>query len=522
MINKFIYNLGLLFDDICKKNADKIALHYSKNQFITYNQLYKNSNRIANYLLRLNICKNDVVAIFNLKSEFAFASMIACLKIGAIYTNIDLTSPWERISKIFYKCKPKIIIKDYDDNKYLDKEIKLNGYEVIDLHSPEFREEIEKYPEKNVDIQYAVTGSNPAYIMFTSGSTGFPKGAIMSHANVINFINWGKERFDVKPDDAFTNVNPIYFDNSVFDFYTSVFSGVRLVVFPNDVAKDARKMLDKINELKCTIWFSVPSFLVYLVTTKVISKTDFKCIRKISFGGEGFPKPRLKYLFDLFKDRAEFVNVYGPTECTCICSSYSITEKDFENMSELAPLGFLAPNFDYEIIPMDSKDKLYGELCLKGPNVGLGYYGDEELTKNAFIKNPYNENYNEIIYKSGDIVKVGNNGYLYFKGRIDNQIKHMGYRIELEEIETVLNTLHYVNESAVIYKKEENGIGQIIAFVNSNKVNDTKQISNDLKLKLPPYMRPKKIFILESLPKNRNGKIDKIRLKEMLSKYFNH
>ncbi|MBI5403547.1 MAG: amino acid adenylation domain-containing protein [Ignavibacteriae bacterium] len=516
MSNRYIYNLGILFDEVCKKHKDSIALHYNKKHFVTFSDLKDLSNSIANYLLSSGISRGDVVAIFNTKSEFAFSVMIACLKIGAIYTNLDLTSPWERISKILSKCKPKIVVKDYLDNKVLDKALIEDGYSVIDLHSVEFQNEFKRCFSEKLDINHEINGSNPAYIMFTSGSTGFPKGAVMSHQNLINFIGWGKERFDVKPDDAFTNVNPIYFDNSVFDFYTAIFTGTRLVVFPNDAAKDVRGMLDKINELKCTIWFSVPSFLVYLITTKILNKNEFKHIRKISFGGEGFPKPRLKYLYDLYKERAEFVNVYGPTECTCICSSYKITEKDFDNMSELAPLGFLAPNFDYEIIPIDENDKTYGELCLKGPNVGLGYYGDEELTRKSFIKNPYNSMLDEKIYKTGDIVKKADNGYLLFKGRIDNQIKHMGYRIELEEIESVINTLEYVNESAVLYKKEENGIGQILAFVNSKSRKDSAQIGKDLKSKLPPYMKPKKIIVMEELPKNRNGKTDKLQLKELL------
>lgn len=517
MSNKYIYNLGSLFDEVCRKHSEGIALLYSKSHTVSYKQFQSTANKLANYFLKIGIGKNDVVAIFNNKSEYALASMIACLKIGAIYTNLDLTSPWERISKILSKCKPKYILKDYDGNHSLDKALQEN-YKVIDLHSKDFLKQVNEFNDKQVECNYEITGNNPAYIMFTSGSTGFPKGAVMTHSNLLNFISWGKERFEVKTGDIFTNVNPIYFDNSVFDFYTAIFSGVSLAVFPNDVAKDVRTMLEKINELKCTIWFSVPSFLVYLITTKVLTKNDFKYIRKISFGGEGFPKPRLKYLYELYKNRAEFVNVYGPTECTCICSSYRITEKDFENMSELAPLGFLAPNFDYEILPLDEKDKTYGELCLKGPNVGLGYYGDNELTAKSFIKNQYNKSFNEIMYKTGDIVKVGENGYLYFKGRIDNQIKHMGYRIELEEIESVMNTLDYINESAVLYQKTDSNIGQIIAFVHSSRENDSKNISEDLKLKLPPYMRPKKIFILDNLPKNKNGKTDKIQLKEFLEK----
>ena len=171
--------------------------------------------------------------------------------------------------------------------------------------------------------------------------TGFPKGALMSHNNLLNFIQWGKETFQVTRDDIFTNANPIYFDNSVFDFYTSIFNGTTLVPLSHDLVKNAGQLVKAINDSGCTIWFSVPSLLVYLLTTKSLKKEDFKTIKRISFGGEGFPKNKLKQLYEMFGDRMTLYNVYGPTECTCICSSYTISSSDFENMNELAPLGIL-------------------------------------------------------------------------------------------------------------------------------------------------------------------------------------
>ena len=139
-----------------------------------------------------------------------------------------------------------------------------------------------------------IHGGNPAYIMFTSGSTGFPKGALMSHNNLLNFIQWGKETFQVTGEDIFTNANPIYFDNSVFDFYTSIFNGATFVPLSHELVKNAAQLVKAINASGCTIWFSVPSLLVYLLTTKSLSKNDFKTIKRISFGGEGFPKNKLK------------------------------------------------------------------------------------------------------------------------------------------------------------------------------------------------------------------------------------
>ena len=269
------------------------------------------------------------------------------------------------------------------------------------------------------------------------GSTGFPKGALMSHNNLLNFIQWGKETFQVTGEDIFTNANPIYFDNSVFDFYTSIFNGATLVPLSHDLVKNAAQLVKAINASDCTIWFSVPSLLVYLLTTKSLSKNDFKTIKRISFGGEGFPKNKLKELYDMFGDRIVLYNVYGPTECTCICSSYIISDSDFENMSELAPLGNIANNFGYEILPLDSSNPNLGELTLIGPCVGLGYYNDPARTALSFVQNS-KSHFNQLMYKTGDIVQKASNGHLHFKGRVDNQVKHMGYRIELEEIEAAL------------------------------------------------------------------------------------
>jgi D-alanine--poly(phosphoribitol) ligase subunit 1 len=256
--------------------------------------------------------------------------------------------------------------------------------------------------------------------------------------------------------------------------------------------------------------------LVYLLTTKVLKETDFPTVTRISFGGEGFPKNKLKQLFDLFGHRMTLFNVYGPTECTCICSSYKITDADFNTMNELAPLGLMAPNFGYEIIPLSEENSSLGELALIGPCVGLGYYNDPERTIKSFVQNP-KVSFNQIMYKTGDLVERMANGYLHFRGRADNQVKHMGYRIELEEIEAAFSTLSYVDEVGVIYEKINAELGQIKAYISINKPGlNEMDISDDIKKMVPSYMVPRKIIILERLPKNQNGKIDRKQLKELV------
>jgi len=488
-----------------------VALKYPDGKKVTFQQLESLSNQFAAYLTGKGIQKQDVVALFNEKSPHAYAAMIACLKIGAIYTNLDINSPASRILKIFDRCQPKLLFNDCGETSLLTEIQQSCNCPVVELDDPT-SEGMATYPAQLPDQIRWITGNDPAYIMFTSGSTGFPKGAVISHANLLNFIHWGKDEFEITTEDIFTNVNPVYFDNSVFDFYVSLLNGATLAPISSELAKQPKELIKAVGEVGCTSWFSVPSLLVYLLTTKALEKGRLPNLRRFIFGGEGFPKPKLQKLYQLFGDTATLYNVYGPTECTCICSCYVIGDKDFDDLTNFAPLGYLTPNFDYEILDEDEQTPGFGELFLKGPNVGLGYYNDPERMDNAFIQNPLNDLYREIGYRTGDLVQRDEIGHLHFKGRADNQVKHMGYRIELEEIEAALNSLKDIDEAAVIYKKMGEGMGQILAFANAGQSNDENAILSELKDLLPDYMIPKRIYILNPLPKNQNGKIDRVAL----------
>jgi D-alanine--poly(phosphoribitol) ligase subunit 1 len=360
-----------------------------------------------------------------------------------------------------------------------------------------------------------VTASTPAYIMFTSGSTGFPKGAVMTHQNLMNFIDWARVEFGISENDVLTNVNPLYFDNSVFDVYASLFNGAALVPYDKSIIMDTGRFVASIESCGCTLWFSVPSMLIYLQKLRVFTPMRFKNFRKVIFGGEGYPKAKLKILFDLYNHRLDLVNVYGPTECTCICSAHTIVAEDFEDMQGYPRLGYLIPNFDYLILDEELKPVLIGqpgELCLRGPNVGLGYYNDTERTAEAFIQNPLNQAYRDVIYRTGDLVSLGVDQQLYIHGRADNQVKHMGYRIELEEIETALSRLKYVNQAVVVHKRNNNS--RLIAVVESSVGDNGTKITDDLRKHLPDYMVPNEVRLVSSIPKNQNGKVDRAFLKQ--------
>ena len=363
----FVSNLGVAFQQVLRQHAARTALYYpATGAKLSYGELNRLTDSMAGLLWARGMRAGQVLAMFHDKSPAAFAIMLACLRLGIIYTNLDANSPWERLRKMIGNCQPGLIVNAFETAPFGDELQALTGQQVLHLRNLPTT----VASPLSADLP-PVSGGAPAYIMFTSGSTGAPKGAVMSHANVLWFAQWAQNRFDITPDDVLSNVNPIYFDNSVFDFYTAIFSGATLLPFTPEQVQDTRLLVRLIDAAGCTIWFSVPSLLVYLLTTRALSDQNFTSVRKIIFGGEGFPKPKLKQLFDLFAARATLENVYGPTECTCICSAKAITADDFENMQNLAPLGWLSANFDYEILPADTADPDFGELFLRGPQVGL-------------------------------------------------------------------------------------------------------------------------------------------------------
>ncbi len=507
----YISNLGLAFQEIASQYAHRTALHYpATGERISYRDLAAMADRVAALLWAKGMRQGQVAAFFHDKSPAAFAAMLACLRLGIIYTNLDPDSPWERQRKILATCAPRLIVNAFPELPYASA-LAADGFlNVLNLHDLSDPALTEPLPDCSV-----IPGSAPAYIMFTSGSTGMPKGAVISHANLLGFIAWGRDRFDIKPDDVLSNVNPIYFDNSVFDFYTAIFCGAAMIPVAPEQARDTRLLVRLINQGGCTVWFSVPSLLVYLLTTRAMTASDFPFVRKIIFGGEGFPKHKLRQLYDLFGSRTTLENVYGPTECTCICSAHAIGDVDFDDMQNLATLGQLAQNFDYEILPQDDTDKDFGELFLRGPQVGLGYYNDRERTARAFIQNPLHARYADLGYRTGDLVRRDARGFLHFKGRADFQIKHMGYRIELEEIEAAIGTVQGVKECAVLYQKAENGFGQVIAFAALSTPLTSEELLHQVAAIVPPYMLPRQMKLLDLLPKNANGKIDRVALQSL-------
>ena len=509
--NNYKYNLGQVFENITSKKPENIAIiTKNKKDNISFQNLNILSNRIANFIINKGLKKNDVVAIFHDKSPTSYSLMIACLKIGLIYTCIDPNSPKARLNKILKISSPKLIFsfQDLDDSEY----------DFVIYNHKNFINNLSNYDsELPIENKY-VNSNTPAYLMFTSGSTGFPKAVIISHQNVINFISWSRLTFQITNKDVFTSINPPYFDNSVFDFYCSLFNGASLISVNQKLLITSKKLIYYLNTKKPTILFCVPSMLVYILNMRSIMPSDLPSLKKIIFGGEGFPKTQLRKLWQIWGEKKLFYNVYGPTECTCICSSYLVKKQDLAT-NDLLPLGPIAFNFEAIIVNENMKkveDGEIGELLIGGPNIGMGYYNNSEKTETSFIINPFNGQYREKYYKSGDLVIYNKkSNLLCFKGRVDNQIKKMGHRIELEEIESALNSIKQVKECAVVSKNLEEKI-LIYACISVDQIEED-QIIKQLKDSLPYYMIPDIFLKFDLLPKNSNGKIDKVEILKQIN-----
>lgn len=514
-MNFYHYNLGTCFAEVVEQKGEQPALYY-EGRTISFRELNEWSQRLAALLRQRGCGRGDVIAIGHSKRPLSYALMLAALRLGIPYVNLDVASPLARSLRILETAKPQLLFHDQTGHAQLMEQLARNaGCERVLLDEAGLPEPDETERQAQLQAMLDVDGASIAYIMFTSGSTGIPKGVAVTHQNVLHFICWGKSRFGISGSDNFANLSPMYFDNSVFDFYVGLFSGAALTPVYRELLSSPYELVAFVKKMGCSIWFSVPSLLIYLVTMKALSADALPALRAIIFGGEGYPKVELKKLFDRFSRQADLVNVYGPTECTCICSAYTLCPEDFNDLDGLPTLGRLNPNFDYRILDEEDRDADSGELCLIGPNVAAGYFNDTERTAGAFFTLTEGRRFMKRMYRTGDLVRE-ESGRLYFVGRKDNQIKHMGYRIELEEVEHGLVRLPKVNQAAVIYQRTSSAYGKLVGFVAISETVNDKVLLSDLSRFLPEYMIPSRLIVMEKLPTNQNGKVDRHQLRTIL------
>lgn len=516
-----------------QKYPDKIAVKDTACAY-TYEQLWKMARHIGSRLTK-HTTPNHPVCVFADKSADTLAVFFGIIYAGCFYTLVDPSFPEARIQSMLSVLEPDVIV---DGSNAPDKLAACGCTERVIrmetlVHGLKFEctnpEDTENVAQAGTDgetgcvnqqmelsdienarlqeIRESMIDTDPLYCNFTSGSTGTPKGVLVAHRSVIEFIDQFTEIFDITKADVIGNQAPFDFDVSVKDIYSAMKVGATLVVIPKAYFMFPNSVVDMLDENHVTTLIWAVSALCLLNRLHGLKHKVPADIKKILFSGEAMPIRQLHAWQSCYPD-AMFVNLYGPTEITCNCT-YHILEREYTEEEKL-PIGIPFPNErvflldeDNHLIEPGSVGKI-GELCVAGTTLALGYYRNAAATAKAFAANPLNPDYPETIYRTGDLASYGGDGLLYFAGRKDFQIKHMGHRIELEEIEHALAAIPEIEGAACFYDREKNKV--VACYIG---IDDKKYLITAMKKKVPDYMVPNVFCKVDMLPLNKNGKTDK-------------
>lgn len=489
-------------NEIVKVKPDKTAYSDGTNG-LTFREVYDQSRSIGSFLHQKGIYKKPVV-VFMPRSPKEIAAFFGVVAGGDFYVPIDEEMPAGRIQLILNNVQSPLVLCDhttYEKAQAFD----LNGGEIV-LYDEAIRTGIcEEALEK---IYRSALDTDPIYIVFTSGSTGVPKGVAACHRSVIDYIEQLSEVLGFREDTVFGSQTPLYFDACLKELYPTLKFGATTYLIPRSCFSFPVALVEYLNEHKINTICWVVSALTMVSAFDTFQTVKPEYLHTVAFGSEVFPIKQFRRWREALPD-ATFTNLYGPTECTGMCCYYRV-EREFAD-DEAIPIGH--PFENREILLLTGENRLAGEgeegeICVRGTALTLGYYNDPVRTGEAFVQNPLNQAYPELIYRTGDMGRYNDRGELVFVSRKDYQIKHMGHRIELGEIEVNVNMLSGIRMSACIYDTKKGKI--VLYFVGDLS---EKELTATLKTKLPRYMLPNRIIRIESMPLTANGKLDRIALK---------
>lgn len=497
-------------NNTAKKFPDKQAV-CDENGSISYREYKRKSQAIAREILKIKE-ENDLlgrqpVAVYMEKGLEVLVSFLGTAYAGCFYSPIDVEMPELRVNKILEILHPQIVITTASLKSSFEKFHYEGLFLIYEQIHPEADDEA-----LIAGLEKKIIDTDLLYVLFTSGSTGVPKGVSISHRSVMDYIDWVADTFSITSEDCFGNQAPFYFDNSILDIYTCMKTGATLYIIPKKLFFQPVPLLEYLKEHGINTIFWVPSALTVVSKLKAFRNVDLRdTLKRVLFCGEVMPNKQLN-IWRKFLPDVVYANLYGPTEITDACTYY-IVDRKFEDEESL-PIGI--PMENTEILVLNERDELVrgdeiGELCVRGTSLSMGYYNNLEKTQAVFVQNPLNKAVPEMIYRTGDLVKYNEYGELIYLSRKDFQIKHLGHRIELGEIETAVSSLEEVTLCCCIYDEKRQ---RIVLFTDADL--SREYIKERLEQLVPEYMIPGKVICLADIPLNGNGKIDRVKLKELI------
>ena len=498
-------NVTYWLDRTAEKLPDKTAFADEKKE-VTFRELRTQAMALATQMLQTALFKKPVV-IYLEKGVDVLVSFMGAAYSCNFYSPIDIEMPASRVNKILEVLNPALVITTAELKTVFEQYDYEGEYLIFEetIDAPVDEQMVDAARSKGIDTDLL-------YVLFTSGSTGVPKGVTINHRSVIDYIDWVTETFDIVEEDSFGNQAPFYFDNSILDIYSTIKSGATTYIIPKNLFAQPVLLLEYLKEKKINTIFWVPSALIVVAKLKAFRNVDLSdTLQRVLFCGEVMPNKQLN-IWRKFLPDVLYANLYGPTEITDACTYY-IVDREFSD-DEPLPIGIPMANTD--IIVLNDRNELVagdevGELCVRGTSLSMGYYNNPEKTKEAFVQNPLNPYVPEIIYRTGDLVKYNEYGEIVYLSRKDFQIKHLGHRIELGEIETAVSSLEEIALCCCLYDEKHQ---KIVLFIEEEL--DKAYINEQISKLVPEYMLPNKVITLEKMPINANGKIDRVKLKEYL------
>jgi amino acid adenylation domain-containing protein len=486
---------------------------------ISYGEMQRWSARIASFLIGAGTRPGDRVGILLSKSIEAVAAIYGALRAGAVYVPIDTAAPPRRVGYIVKNCGLRVLVSERNRRSTLERILPDTDVErVILLDESHPSDRIEGVPV-HTSIEIDQSSEDPrdagtieedlAYILYTSGSTGSPKGVMLSHANCLGFVRWAVDEFAITQEDRLSSHAPFHFDLSTFDLFGAALAGAPVVLVPPKLSVFPSEVRRLVDDHRITVMYAVPSILVLMTEHAGLSVGAMPSLRTMLFAGEVFPTKYLSRLMRLLP-HVEFANLYGPTE-TNVCTWYRVPEPPEEEGPPIS-IGRSIANVETFVLGDDHKELSpgsVGELYVRGPTVMKGYWGDPQKTSRRLIPSPVDRHHGDLVYRTGDLVEETAEGDYRFLGRRDNQVKSRGYRIELGEIESVVSQHPAVVECSVVAVPDERISNRIECFVAGSDELGSDELTRFCTDRIPRYMVPEQFHVVDSLPKTSTGKIDR-------------